>query len=619
MKRTRNITRFIPRAAATLVLMLLTAATAWATDVTVTYNISVTGTLNPHAYITNAQTGQQVADWANGFSTLWPANEGHTTSDYQITFTPDQDLDKTNKSEIYSTASCTAFKTSSGATTFTVATAMSGYYVKSVTFKEDDTVKGDFSGFAPNSASVSVTLQANKFFNVITVVLTNDRYYRLSPGSGLTLNTTPMLTYQGTAYFLRGNAVSMSATNQSHIIEAVSGIGSSTPSIAADKRSFTFEMPTANVTPTATLTEVHTMSVPSGFTVSDPYISIGGTPYYKTGSTVTLTVADADTAISGTPTVTGASRSVAADRKSMTVTIGTADVTVTATVVAITGSCGDNATWTMSDTDGDGTYETLTLSGTGAVTSSPWAADFAASIQRVNIGSTDLTISGNPFSTLGAAAVIVVPTPAYAVNYSSAAYASQLRVALGNYLFTATDEGGTAAYAIATEADLRNLAAAVNATSDISSGKTFRQTADIAMTGGTKSFQGTYDGQGHAISGLSISETYGNIGLFGTIEGSTVRNVLLVSPTAKATTTGSGYQVNLGTLVGMCGSDGSNTVENCVVVSPTLSSNANGSMNYIGAIIGQIWVNNTTSVTATTTTTPTTTPPSARGATTAAP
>lgn len=356
-----------------LVLMLLTMATAWATDVTVTYNISVTGTI-PHAYITNAQTGQQVADWVHGVKTLWPANEGHTTRDYQITFTPDQALDKTNKNDQNQTASCSAFKTER-TTVFTVATAMSGYYVKSVTFKEDDTVKGDFSGFAPNSASVSVTLQANKFFNVITVVLTNDRYYSLSPGSGLTLNTTPTLTYQGTAYFLRGNAVSMSATNQSHIIEAVSGIGSSTPSIAADKRSFTFTMPQGDVYPTATLTEVHTMSVPSGFTVSDPYISIGGTPYYKTSSTVTLTVADADKAISGTPTVTGASSTVAADRKSMAVTIGTADVTVSATVVAISGSCGTDATWTMSDADGDSTYETLTLSGTGAVTSSPWAAD----------------------------------------------------------------------------------------------------------------------------------------------------------------------------------------------------------------------------------------------------
>ncbi|MBR1520308.1 MAG: hypothetical protein IJ635_03625 [Bacteroidaceae bacterium] len=532
MKRTLNITRFIPRAAITLVLMLLTAATAWATDVTVTYNISVTGTLTPHADIKNAQTGQQVADWEHGVRTLWPANEGHTTRDYQITFTPDQDLDKTNKNDYNQTASCSAFKTER-TTVFTVATAMSGYYVKSVTFKEDDTVKGDFSGFVPNSASVSVTLQANKFFNVITVVLTNDRYYSLSPGSGLTLNTMPTLTYRGTPYFLSGNAVSMSATNQSHIIEAVSGIGSSTPSIAADKRSFTFTMPQSDVYPTATLTEVHTMSVPSGFTVSDPYISIGGTPYYKTGSTVTLTVADADKAISGT----------------------------------------------------------------GAVTSSPWAADFAASIQRVNIGSADLTISGNPFSTLGAAAVIVVPTPAYAVDYSSAAYASKLRVALGDYLFTATDEGGTAAYAIATEADLRNLAAAVNATDNISSGKTFCQTADIAMTGGnfdpigrlgaSNSFMGTYDGQGHAISGLTVSNGYRFFGLFGSISGATVRNVLLVSPTA--TTTVNDY-VNLDALIGYCGSgETNNTVENCVVVSPTLSSSGTGSNNYVGAIIGRIW------------------------------
>ena len=350
---------------------------------------------------------------------------------------------------------------------------------------------------------------------------------------------------------------------------------------------------------------LYTVTAPDGLTVSGtPTVSLNGTDYYAANATVTLTVADADHIISGTPTVSGTGASlgsVATDRKSMTVTIGTADVTVSATLLTIAGSCSSDGsvTWRMSDADGDGTYETLTLSGTGAVTSSPWAADFAASIQRVNIGSTDLTISGNPFSTLGAAAVIVVPTPAYAVNYSSAAYASKLRVALGNYLFSVTDEGGTAAYAIASEADLRNLAAAVNATNDISSGKTFRQTADIAMTGGnfarigtggSKYFQGTYDGQGHAISGLSVSNDYNYIGLFGLINGATVRNVLLVSPTATATTTGSGYSVSLGALIGQCGnSGGTNTVENCVVVSPTVSSSSTASDNNVGAIIGKIW------------------------------
>ena len=83
-----------------LAIFLLSAAvsSAWAVDVTLTYKISVTGTI-PHAYITNAD-GETACDWANGLGVLWPANEGHTMNDdYKITFKPNQGLDKTGKNE----------------------------------------------------------------------------------------------------------------------------------------------------------------------------------------------------------------------------------------------------------------------------------------------------------------------------------------------------------------------------------------------------------------------------------------------------------------------------------------------------------------------------------------
>ena len=342
--------------------------------------------------------------------------------------------------------------------------------------------------------------------------------------------------------------------------------------------------------------------VPSGVTVTPAALLTRDAKNYYAVGDVTLTIDDANKAFLSF-SVSGATYSVATNKKSATVTLATSDATVTAEIKTITGSCGDNATWTMSDADSDGTYETLTISGTGAITSSPWATDFAADIKRVNISSADLTISDNPFSTLGEGAVIVVPTPAYAVSYSSAAYASKLRVALGSYLFTATNEGGTAAYEIANEVDLRHLSAAVKATGNVSVGKTFRQTADITMTGGNfypigrgggkYSFQGTYDGQGHTISGLTVSETFGYLGLFGLINGATVRNVRLVSPSVRATDSGNNY-TDLGALIGMCGSSGTNTVENCVVVSPTLTIDHAGSEKCLGAIIGQIWDSNTT-------------------------
>ena len=636
----------------TLLMVVITNATAWATDITVTYKIKVTGII-PHAYITDASTNTQVADWGNGVNTLWPAGASHTTDDdNKITFTPNQNLDKTNKNDNNETASCTAFKTTNAATTFTVATARDGYYIKSVTFKEDNTVKADTTGFAPNSTSVRVNVAQNKFFNSITVVLTNDYYYRLTPGTGLTLSTTPALTYNDKAYFLSGNAISMQPTNQNNVIEAVSGIGSSSATIAADKRSFSFAMPAANITPTATLAEIHTMSVSSGLTISsDPYITLDGTPYYKTGSSYTLTVSDANNIINGTPTVsgTGATYSVATDRKSMTITIGTADVTVSATLVAIAGTCGDNATWRMSDEDGDGTYETLNIEGTGATTNyayllqrrAPWKYNFGSTITTVNIANgitsigqdafyrlSNLTAITLPASvrsigtqvfgdctnlttiniqntdgivSLGSYAfyncnnltTIVVPTPTLAVQYKTAggwsSYASKLRVPLGNYLFTATDEGGTAAYEIATETDLRNLSSAVNATTNVSSGKTFRQTADITMTGGNfnpigyeKHFQGTYDGGGYAISGLSVSNNQPYVGLFADVyTGVTVKNVNLDRPNITSSYSGS----SVGALIGnatYC------TIENCSVISPIVSATSNNNSNMVGVLVGHL-------------------------------
>jgi len=281
----------------------------------------------------------------------------------------------------------------------------------------------------------------------------------------------------------------------------------------------------------------------------------------------------------------------------VTVTIGTADATVSATLLTIADSCGSNATWAMTDANGDGIYETLDINGTGAVTSSPWATDFAAIILRVNIGSASLTISGNPFNALGSDAVIVVPTPAYAANnlgYGSESYASKLRVALGSdYLFridgtTASD----AAYQIADADDLRRLATAVNACT-ATSGLTFRQTADINLGGtdfpmigndGFSAFRGTYDGQGFAISGLSVSTDRLSVGLFGRINGATLRGITLVQPSVTTSTT-SYLNCCIGSIVGY---PLNSTIENCHALQPTLSATGSGSgAKYIGAIAGE--------------------------------
>ncbi len=339
----------------------------------------------------------------------------------------------------------------------------------------------------------------------------------------------------------------------------------------------------------------------SGLTVAETNapVTFNDTRYFAANATVTLT-ADADKAITAF-TATGADNStVATDKHSATVTLGSSDVTVTATLQTISGTCGTGLTWSMSDSDSNGTYDRLTLSGNGTLSTSPWNTDFAANITRVDVSSADITISGNPFSALASSTIIVVPTLDYAVGYVNAGFASQLRTAFGSYHFGVTTEGGTAAYAIATEQDLRNLAAVINANTNATtaitgSGKTFRQTAPITMSSTNftpigaegsygKWFSGTYDGGDKTISGLTVSTNKQYAGLFGMVDGGTVKNVRLISPTVNSNYNDSYYYAYAGALVGYT-EDGSK-VENCLVFSPTVSASNN--KKYVGAIVGEL-------------------------------
>lgn len=113
-------------------------------------------------------------------------------------------------------------------------------------------------------------------------------------------------------------------------------------------------------------------------------------------------------------------------------------------------------------------------------------------------------------------------------------------------------------YEISSQKDLDNLAQLVNDGTDCA-GITFRQTADITYTDNGKGlpigmdgkpFRGTYNGQNYSISGLVVDNNgtfdhgEGNppydkfrlySGLFGELDGATVRNVRLISPVIKNT------------------------------------------------------------------------------------
>ena len=272
-----------------LAIFLLSAfvSSAWAVDVTLTYKINVQGTLNPVAKIYDA-TNRLVASWDHGIKTLWPANEGHTMDDgYGITFTPDQDLDKTGENENKKSTSTTAFRTEKN-TTFTVSVG-EGFYFKSVTFKEDGTEKASSSNIAPNSTSISVSVPKNKFFNYITVVLTVDAY-TVSVPENLTISDA-FATINRVKYYKAGETVTLTA-KENEIINTITGVTASnenvTINLAADRKTATFKMPSEDVAITATTAEVYTVSVPDGITLSDAFFNISGTDYYKKGQTVTF-------------------------------------------------------------------------------------------------------------------------------------------------------------------------------------------------------------------------------------------------------------------------------------------------------------------------------------------
>ena len=162
---------------ATLMLALIvTCATAWATDVTVTYNVYLTNSYL-HAHITRADDSSLDTEWEHGFETLWPGNETHGVDDeYDITFTPSYKLKK-------HTSGDTGFETNSN-TTFTVQVGASGYYIKSVAFKYGSTVTATSSNVAPNMQCIIVSVAQGKCFNAITIVLTTDWTQQFSGGSG---------------------------------------------------------------------------------------------------------------------------------------------------------------------------------------------------------------------------------------------------------------------------------------------------------------------------------------------------------------------------------------------------------------------------------------------------
>ena len=151
----------------------------------------------------------------------------------------------------------------------------------------------------------------------------------------------------------------------------------------------------------------------------------------------------------------------------------------------------------------------------------------------------------------------------------------------------------TDTYEIATKTDLYRLANIVNVSRNKCEGITFLQTQDIVCDASytpigyysSKNdyayFRGTYDGQGHTVSGITITRTGDTnadmyIGLFGYIYEGTVQNVVL----ANSTFTGYCY------VGGIAGEISWGTVRNCRVESSVTIRVGNSPAENFGGVVG---------------------------------
>ncbi|MBO4625584.1 MAG: hypothetical protein J5646_08880 [Bacteroidales bacterium] len=174
---------------------------------------------------------------------------------------------------------------------------------------------------------------------------------------------------------------------------------------------------------------------------------------------------------------------------------------------------------------------------------------------------------------------------------------------LGSVTITYTDtpdigilaSDGENAYKIQSKHDLRHLANYVNKGKNNCEGLTFRQTQNITCDNSytpignlpanqSDRFWGTYDGQGHRISGVTVTRTGsddnadGFIGLFGVIgKGGMIKNVVL------ANSNFTGHR-KVGSIAGQC----EGTVQNCRVESTVIIQAGSNGAKKFGGIVGEI-------------------------------
>ncbi len=154
---------------------------------------------------------------------------------------------------------------------------------------------------------------------------------------------------------------------------------------------------------------------------------------------------------------------------------------------------------------------------------------------------------------------------------------------------------------ISTEAQLAAFRDEVNAGQHV--GVTALLTQDITLSGewtpiGTASnpFNGHFDGQGHSISGLEITQWNTYVGLFGNMELGSIKNVELIEPEINITgvvdTSVTGVEVYFGCLLGrgiVSGGANSLTLNNITISGGSIDVDSDGGqLIYAGGVAGRV-------------------------------
>ena len=149
------------------------------------------------------------------------------------------------------------------------------------------------------------------------------------------------------------------------------------------------------------------------------------------------------------------------------------------------------------------------------------------------------------------------------------------------------------------EHHIKNAGELIEFSKSVNTGTSYNGTtvfldADIDFSGGlseqfepigiiSKSFQGTFDGQGHIISNLAMNSSSRYVGLFGYSSDATIRNVVLDS-SCSVVSSCSGYAV-VGGITGICDDC---TIENTVNMASVAFTGSTSSNLYIGGISGYL-------------------------------